>query len=144
MTAIIKWGVIFLIILALLFFSYVTFMVFVTNPKVADELRAQPNGERASKVMLLTFTDGKTIPVNYLEESGKVFVGADGPCWREFAGGSTVTMLIRGNSITGRARTVLDNDIYIADVFSRLRPTVPTWLPAWLNGKLVEITPDSR
>jgi hypothetical protein len=25
-------------------------------------------------------------------------------------------------------------------VFARLRPKVPSWLPLWLNGKLVVIT----
>ena len=41
---------------------------------------------------------------------------------------------------TGHARTVLDDPDYTADVFSRLRPTVPGWLPSWLNAKLVVVT----
>ena len=36
--------------------------------------------------------------------------------------------------------TKLDDPDYIKDIFSRLRPTVPKWLPDALNGKLVVIT----
>jgi len=38
------------------------------------------------------------------------------------------------------AVVVLDDQAYVDDVFSRLRPTVPKWLPDWLNGKLVVVT----
>ena len=36
----------------------------VMSPRVIEELTADPNGERAKKVMLLTFPDDKTLPVN--------------------------------------------------------------------------------
>ena len=48
------------------------------NTKVAKDLRLNPNGERAELVMLLTFQDGRELPVNYLREGDQVFVGADG------------------------------------------------------------------
>ena len=64
--------------------------------------------------MLMTFPNGQTIPVNYLREGDKIFVGADGAWWREFRdGGASVTLLI------------------------------PSWLPYLLNGKLAVITLDS-
>lgn len=112
-----------------------------TNLKVAEELRTNPSGERAQRVMLITLADGRTFPVNYLHEENTVFMGIDGRWWREFVGdGQGVTLLIKGKTLNGHAKTVLDQPQYIADVFSRLRPKVPNWLPSWLNGKLVVIT----
>lgn len=114
------------------------------NPRVVEELRAQPQGERAGKVMLLTFPDGRTIPVNYLREGTLVFAGADGRWWRAFqAGNVPVTVAIRGETLTGRARTVMNDPVYTRDVFRRLRPNVPTWLPEWLDAYLVVIELDA-
>ena len=48
------------------------------NPGVAEELRAEPDGDRAQKVMLLTLPSGREIPVNYLREGDRVYAGADG------------------------------------------------------------------
>jgi len=113
----------------------------VTNPKIAQELRADPNGERAGIVMLLTFADGRQLPVNYLREGDLVFVGADGPWWRKFRGaGERVTVEIRGKTWEGNAVAIEHNPEYTAAVFKRLRPSVPSWLPDWLNGTLVVIS----
>ena len=49
-------------------------------------------------------------------------------------------MLIQGQVYKGHAVVVLDDPEYTEDVFARLRPTAPEWLPTWLNGKLVVIT----
>ena len=49
--------------------STVLYSAKVMNPRVIEELTADPNGERAKKVMLLTFPDDKTLPVNYLHEA---------------------------------------------------------------------------
>jgi len=88
----------------------------------------------------LTF-EGKTLPVNYLKEGDTVFMGVDGRWWRAFTGGAVpVTMLIQGETYDGLGVVVLDDPAYVKDVFSRLRPTAPEWLPAWLTGKLVVIT----
>lgn len=112
------------------------------NAAVINELRTNPAGERASISMLVTLDDGRIYPVNFLRENGLVFMGIDGFWWREFQGdGADVRLLIQGDELTGRARVVLDNPSFVDDVFSRLRPTVPGWLPDWLNGKLVVITP---
>ena len=43
------------------------------NEEVARELRANPTGERAQIVMLLSYAD-RTLPVNYLRENDKVFI----------------------------------------------------------------------
>ena len=124
-----------------LFGVYLTYFIFVTNPKVADELKSDPNGERAKKVMLLTFESGKQIPVNYLLEDNKVYVGADFVWWKTFRGdGAPVELLIKGETVQGHARVVLDNKTFRDDIFSRLRPTVPTWLPEWLKAKLIVIS----
>jgi hypothetical protein len=50
-----------------------------------------------------------------------------------------VTMLIQGEVLEGHARVNLEDPALVKDVFARLRPTVPDWLPDALNGKLVTI-----
>ena len=121
--------------------AYLGYSRLVVNPRVADELRSNPQGQRAARVLLLTFADGSWIPVNYLQEGERIFIGADGLWWREFRGnGAPVSMLVRGEILAGQAVVVLDNPTYTEDVFSRLRPTVPDWLPDWLSGKLVVVT----
>lgn len=130
-----------LIVLATLTLLIVGYGVYVTsigNSGVVAELKQNPMGERAERAMLLTFPDGKTIPVNYLREDNRVYAGADGAWWRAFEGeGATVTLLIQGEALTGHATVELWDQEFIDDVFSRLRPTVPEWLPDWANGKLV-------
>ena len=42
-------------------------------------------------------------------------------------------------STARRVMTVLDRPDYVSDIFKRLRPKVPAWLPRWLNGKLIVI-----
>ena len=130
------------LVLVALVSGMILYNLFVTNPRVADEIRNNPDGERARKAMLLTFADGKMIPVNYLRENGRIYVGADGPWWREFRGeGQSVTMVIRGETTTGHATVELEDQDFVDDIFSRLRPTAPEWLPDWLNGRLVIIEP---
>ncbi len=130
-----------LIVLATLTLLIVGYGVYVTsigNSGVVAELKQNPMGERAERAMLLTFPDGKTIPVNYLREDDRVYAGADGAWWRAFDGeGAAVTLLIQGEALTGHATVELRDQEFIDDVFSRLRPTVPEWLPDWANGKLV-------
>ena len=53
-------------------------------------------------------------------------------------------MLIAGEPYKGFAELAADDPAYIEDVFSRLRPTTPDWLPSWLNAQLVVITLDSK
>lgn len=119
------------------------YYAFSVNPKVTEELRDSPDGKRAEQVMLLTFPDGRELPVNYLREADQVFVGADGRWWRAFRDGNVpVKVLIKGKEFTGRARTVMDDAEYTRDVFVRLRPNVPKWLPDWLNAYLVVIDLD--
>ena len=104
------------------------------------ELRTAPEGERAKKVMLLTLPSGRTIPVNYLREADIVYAGSDGRWWRELRGdGASVALEIRGEALRGHARAIENDPAHTHDVFARLRPTVPSWLPDRLNGVLVEI-----
>ena len=140
-----KWVLVVLGILVLAFVGMRLYYAMNVNPKVAQELRDDPNGERAALVMLLTFPDGREIPVNYLREGDQVFAGADGRWWRAFREGDVpVTVFIKGEELTGRARTVLDDPEYTRDVFTRLRPNVPKWLPEWLDAYLVVIDLESR
>lgn len=141
--AILKWAGLGLLVLAIAFVGYRYSRIDDVNARVAAEIRANPDGERAAKTMLLTLSDGRMYPVNYLREDGLVFMGIDGRWWREFVGeGQPVTMFIKGEAFRGHAVTKLDDPAYKADIFSRLRPTVPKWLPDFLNGKLVVITPE--
>ena len=112
----------------------------VGNDQVAEELRSNPDGERANIVTLLTLPDGRELPVNYLREGNQVFVGADGRWWRAFRDGDVpVNLMIKGETLSGKARVVLDDPDYTRDVFSRLRPSAPDWLPDWLNANLIVI-----
>ncbi|MEM7218723.1 MAG: hypothetical protein AAF515_10180 [Pseudomonadota bacterium] len=110
------------------------------NDRVAQELRTNPDGERARKSMLVTLQDGRVYPVNFLHEGDTVFMGIDGRWWRAFQGaGQPVDLFMRGKDYRGHARVVLDDPNYVDDVFARLRPSAPAWLPRWANGKLVVI-----
>ena len=94
--------------------------------------------------MVITLADGRVYPANYLREGNLVFMGIDGRWWRAFQGaGQQVEMLIQGQRLTGLAKVELDDQAYIDEIFARLRPKVPSWLPNWLNGKLVAITLDN-
>jgi hypothetical protein len=143
-----KWFVasvvLLVVVLVVLLLAVGVYSGQVTNQRVIDELRSNPTGERASIVMLLTFPDGKSLPVNYLREGDRVFVGADGPWWRAFQEeGAAVSLLIKGEQLPGKAKVILDDIDYTHEIFARLRPNAPTWLPDWLNGKLVVITLNS-
>jgi len=115
--------------------GYAVYMVRVANPAVERELRENPEGERAGKVMLITLPSGRTLPVNYLREGDTVYAGADGRWWHELRGqGAPVELLVRGKTLAGQARAVEDDPDHRAAVFDRLRPTAPK-----LFGTLVQI-----
>ncbi|MFK7916059.1 MAG: hypothetical protein AB8B93_19255 [Pseudomonadales bacterium] len=136
-----KWPLLIVALLTIAGIGFVQYGRLVGNPKVIEEITNNPDGERAAIVMLLTLPDDRSLPVNYLREGDQVFVGVDGPWWRQFRGpGVPVTMLIRGERLHGLAEVKLDDAAYVADIFSRLRPSAPTWLPTWLNGRLLVIT----
>ncbi len=140
---ILKWVVIVVCLVLGVFIGYRVATLDDRNAKVAEDIRNNPDGDRAKRSMLLTLADGTMYPVNYLKEDPLVFMGIDGLWWREFRGdGAPVTMLIRGEELSGHAKVVLDDQAYVDDIFARLRPTAPAWLPDWANGKLVVITLD--
>ena len=110
----------------------------MVNPGVGEELRKDPSGERAQKVMIITLPSGRQIPVNFLREDGRVYAGADGWWWKELREGPhEVTVFVRGETLSGRARAITEQPAYTKDVFNRLRPTA---LPGF--GTLVEILLD--
>ncbi len=138
-----KWTGFLLGTLAILVGAAALFFSLVVNPAVMNEIQTNPTGEEAQEAMLLTF-EGTTLPVNYLKEGDRVYMGVDGRWWRAFTGeGLPVSMLIQGQTFTGHGAVVLDDPAYVSEIFSRLRPTAPAWLPAWLNGKLVVIELDA-
>ena len=130
--------------LAVVAAGYVLYAMLLVNPRVISSLQSNPDSAQAARVLVLTLAGGKQIPVNYLEEDGVIYLGADGGWWRKFEdGGAPVTVLLRGAQRSGHATAITDDPARTADVFSRLRPTAPEWLPDWLNGKLIviELTP---
>ena len=137
-----KWVLLGLGALALLVTAYILYAQLIGNPRVVEELRNNPDGPRAARAMLLTSPDGRVLPVNYLREGNRVYAGADGRWWRAFRdGGAPVSLLIKGERLTGHATLELDDQAYVDDVFSRLRPAA-SWVPKWLDAKLVVITLD--
>ena len=135
-----KWSLIVLAVLVVAFLGLQVLFGLIANPRVIGELRANPQGERAGIVMLLTLPRGRVLPVNYRREGNRVFAGADGRWWRTLRVGDVpVTVTIRGETLEGRARVVFDDPEYKRDVFTRLRPNVPRWLPEWLDAHLVVI-----
>ena len=134
------WISIGVVVVAMIFFG---FRMSSSNASFMEDLRTNPQGANAQRAMILVFPDGRELPVNYIWEGEQVFTGADGPWWREFREGDVpVQMLIKGEMLSGRAYTVLDDDDYTRDVFTRLRPNVPKWLPFWLDAYLVVIDLD--
>ncbi len=116
-----------------------TYFEYVANPRVARALIEDPNGERARKVMLLELPSGRRIPVNYLRESNQVYAAADGRWWKELDGeGFAVSLFVRGEELTGRARAVRDDPGYTERIFARLRPDAVKGF-----GTLVEIRLDA-
>ncbi len=108
------------------------------NPRVARELREDPQGERAEKVMLLTLPSGRELPVNYLREGNTVYAGADGRWWRELRdGGGRGSVFIQGETLPGTMRAVTDDPELRESVFERLRPSAPGF-----TGTLVVIDLD--
>ncbi len=125
--------------LALLVGGYAAFTVWVRNPQVTAELRAEPDGETAKRVMLLTLPSGRTLPVNYLLEDGFVYAGADGTWWKEMRGeGAAVTVFVRGQTLQGHGRAIEDDADRRTDVFSRLRPNAVEWAGTLVAIELAE------
>ena len=128
---------------ALLIVGYYLYMRLIGNARVIEELRGDPTGPRAARVMLITLPDGRNYPVNFLREGDRVYLGVDGLWWRAFRGtAQPVTLLIRGETTSGRALAILDDPVRTEAVFARLRPSAPTWLPGRMRGVLVEVTLD--
>ena len=138
-----RWFIGIVLALVLLGIGYVVYATRVANPRVVAELRDHPEGARAQRAMLLTLPDGQTFPVNYLREADTVYLGADGRWWRQLRGGAIVTLLIRGEMLSGQAKPIENDQEYTNEVFARLRPNAPAWLPDWLNGVLVVVSLDT-
>ncbi len=121
-----KWLGIGVAALIVLLLGYAVYMTQWGNPRVVRELREDPQGERAAKVMLLTLPSGKAIPVNYLRDGNTVYAAADGRWWRELRdSGGRGSVLIQGETLQGHVRAVLDDPELRDSVFERLRPTAP-------------------
>lgn len=126
-------------VLALVFVGVYLYVEKLANPRVYRELVADPDGVRGKEVMALTLPSGRRILANYLREGDRVYAGADGTWWKELVGdGHAVTLLVRGETLSGTARAVRDDPDHRKDVFSRLRPNA---LPGF--GTLVEIRLDA-
>ena len=137
---VLKWIAITFVIAVAAYFAVFLLLI---NPMILNEIKREPTSEIAGEALVLTFSSGKEIPVNYLREGELVYVGADGPWWREFENAPTpVQLIVKGESLSGSATVVLDDPEHTQEIFARLRPATPEWLPDWLQGKLVIIKLD--
>lgn len=116
----------------------------VYNARIADELKNNPTGQRATRAMLITFPDGRSTPVNYLREGDTVFAGSDFNWWKRISSdGTRLELLIKGEKLEGVA-TVSNDTNYTYEVFERLRPNAPVWASRLIGAKLVIIQLDSE
>jgi len=130
-----KYVPVVVVALLAIFAGYAVFVSWVGNPWVVSELRKDPDGARARRVMLLTLPSGSVIPVNYLRQDDRVYAAADGRWWRELRGqGAPVELLVRGETLVGHARAIEDEPDHRSAIFDRLRPNAPM-----LFGTLIQI-----
>lgn len=123
--------------------AYPIYFAKVVNPRVINEIKTDPGGDRAQRVMLLRLADNKALPVNYWRQGDVVYAGADFLWWKSLRGdGAAVSVLIQGETLRGHARAVTDDAAYRDRIFADLRPSAPAWLPQWAKGVLVEIKLD--
>jgi len=103
------------------------------------EIKANPGGDLAAKVMVLTLPDGEAIPINYARDGNKVYAGCDGRWWRQLRGdGAKVTMLIKDEELTGTAVAIENDSERREFVFKKVRPDF-----YWMTlGVPIEITID--
>jgi hypothetical protein len=124
-----KWVVVCLLFMLVGVTGYVFYLRNVVNPRVIAELQTDPQGMRARKVMLLTFPDGRVLPVNYLREDPYVYAGADFSWWKALAGdGARVTLLVQGETLHGTARVVLDQPHFKETIFACLNGCPIGWM----------------
>jgi len=130
-----KYVPIVVVALLVILAGYATFVTLVGNPWVVSELRRDPDGARARRVMLITLPSGQIIPVNYLREEDRVYAAADGRWWKSLRGqGAPVELLVRGETLMGHARAIEDEPDHRSAIFDRLRPSAPK-----LFGTLIQI-----
>lgn len=105
------------------------------------ELRENPQGEKAKKVMILTLPDSTSIPVNYIREDNSVYTGADGRWWRQLRGdGAAVSVLIKGEELSGVGQAVENDRARRRFILEKVRPGF-----VWLTPSVpIEITLDAQ
>ena len=102
-----------------------------STEKDMAELRANPQGELAETVMILTLPDGEDIPVNYVREDQMVYTGADGFWWRQLRGeGARVGVFIKGDDLSGIGRAVEEDKERAKEILQKVRPGYEWLSPA--------------
>ena len=110
----------------------------LVNPGVIQEIETNPDGDRAASTLVMTLDDGTRLPLNFVREDNRVYLGSGGRWWRRFETPAPVTLLIRGRQYRGTAVAVRDDPDKRMEVFKQLRPSGT----AWLKGVLVAVTLD--
>ena len=69
----------------------------------------------SNDIMLITFTGRKsgkqfTTPINYFRQDDTVLTTTDSPWWKNLRGGAPVTLRIKGQTLTGIAEAITDEE----------------------------------
>ncbi|OGO52413.1 MAG: hypothetical protein A2148_05820 [Chloroflexi bacterium RBG_16_68_14] len=101
------------------------------NPFVAALLRSPLHSLFSGSVMLITVTGRRsgrkyTTPVQYVRRGGtvSVFTRRGRTWWRNLRGGPPVSLRIRGKSLIGTAKPVIDGEETVARAREAFRGTV--------------------
>lgn len=97
----------------------------VIDPIVKWILRSPLHGILSSNTTLLEYVGNKSgrryiLPLSYVQSGNQIhlFTGREKRWWRNLRGGEDVTLLIRGNSIHGKADVEIENLEQIAATLS--------------------------
>ena len=87
----------------------------LVNAIVTTILRSRWHGIRSDRLLLLTFTGRKsgkkfTTPLRYAQEGETLRMTVVYPWWKNLAGGATVRVLLRGETRTGTAEVLPEQD----------------------------------
>ncbi|MEO7398228.1 MAG: nitroreductase/quinone reductase family protein [Ilumatobacteraceae bacterium] len=84
----------------------------------------------SGKRLVLTFVGRRSgtryaTPVNYLQRGNELLITTDSPWWHNFTSGAPVDIRLRGHSVSGSARTILDPEVVVEALTALVRDHPP-------------------